>query len=217
MNTLKTLINQRLSDYPDFAYYLPLIDIAVAYQEPHPDICIETCKSLLEGMSKTIIQRLDPTTTIRQLEELDLEPLVKRSANLLRANDEQFETDFVNRCGSLAKTLGRLRNSRGDISHGRAVPKTVLSNKELAFFTLQMMESILLYMLHSFFSRSEQLEAEREKVDAYKDNPGFNNFLDELYPLDGKVLYSQALYFLYIEDYKIQLSDYLYEQELEEE
>jgi hypothetical protein len=42
--------------------------------------------------------------------------------------------------------------------------------------------------------------------------------LDEEYPYDGKLLYSQALYKLYYEDYEIQLKEFLDEQEpLDEE
>lgn len=52
----------------------------------------------------------------------------------------------------------------------------------------------------------------------YEKYPDFNDLLDEEYPYDGKLLYSQALYKLYYEDYEIQLKAFLYEQEtLEEE
>ena len=41
--------------------------------------------------------------------------------------------------------------------------------------------------------------------------------LDEEYPYEGKLLYSQALYELYYEDYEIRLQTYLDEQEFSEE
>jgi hypothetical protein len=45
-----------------------------------------------------------------------------------------------------------------------------------------------------------------------------NDLLDEEYPYDGKLLYSQALYRMYYEDYEIQLKSFLDEQEpLDEE
>jgi hypothetical protein len=45
-----------------------------------------------------------------------------------------------------------------------------------------------------------------------------NDLLDEEYPYDGKLLYRQALYRMYYEDYEIQLKSFLDEQEpLDEE
>ncbi|MEO1672984.1 MAG: hypothetical protein AAFR77_19770, partial [Cyanobacteria bacterium J06631_2] len=60
---------------------------------------------------------------------------------------------------------------------------------------------------HNYYSRFSR----------YEDNPEFNDLLDEEYPLDGKLLYSQALYTLYYEDYEIRLQTYLDEQGLLEE
>lgn len=39
----------------------------------------------------------------------------------------------------------------------------------------------------------------------YESNSEFNEELDRQYPLDGKLLYSAALYRLYYEDYVIEL------------
>ncbi len=49
------------------------------------------------------------------------------------------------------------------------------------------------------------------------DNSEFNDYLDGMYPCEGKVLYSRALYKLYYGDYEIKLQDFLDEQELLEE
>lgn len=43
---------------------------------------------------------------------------------------------------------------------------------------------------------------------AYGDNADFNEYLDELNPMEGKLLYSEALFHLYLEDYEIQLGSY---------
>ena len=43
----------------------------------------------------------------------------------------------------------------------------------------------------------------------YDDNPDFNDELDRQNPLDGKMLYSDALYRLYYEDYIIELEAFL--------
>ncbi len=59
----------------------------------------------------------------------------------------------------------------------------------------------------------ERIAKEEEDLIRYEDNPEFNDLLNEEYPLDGKLLYSFALYELYYEDYEIQLRAFLDEQE----
>jgi Abortive infection C-terminus len=215
------LIQANQDSFPDCAYYLPLFSKARRNVSKHPDICIETCKSLLEGISKTIILGLDAAAISSELDKLKVEPLVKSAAKLLKANDDVIEVDFVNRVSGLAHSLGALRNARGDISHGKAVPKAKESSADFARLCLQMTDAMTYYMLQSFFAVNEPVAAiddEDEQPEllpggipkiAYDDNPDFNDELDGQYPLDGKLLYSDALYRLYYEDYIIELEAFL--------
>nr|WP_316627895.1 abortive infection family protein [uncultured Brevundimonas sp.] len=223
MQRSSKLIKANQAQFPDYAYYLPLFAKARRNIDAHPDICIETCKALLEGIAKTIILGLDGTAVREDLNKKDVEPLVKAAARLLRANDDVIEDNFVNRVGGLAHSLGALRNARGDISHGKAVPKVEESDRSFARLCLQMTDAVTFYMLQSFFSRtappppiditdtdaaeSQLLPGGIPNTD-YEDNPAFNEELDRQYPLDGKLLYSDALYRLYYEDYLIELEAY---------
>lgn len=216
------LIKANEGQFPDCAYYAPLFSKARRNIAKHPDICIETCKSLLEGISKTIILGLDSSAVSSELDKKDVEPLVKWAARLLKANDDVIEENFINRVSGLAHSLGALRNARGDISHGKAVPKTQESGCDFARLCLQMTDAMAFYMLQSFFAVTKPvttttIESDEEAVAllpggiqdiAYQDNPEFNDGLDQAYPLDGKVLYSEALYRLYYEDYVIELEAY---------
>ena len=47
-------------------------------------------------------------------------------------------------------------------------------------------------------------------------NDKFNNYLDDMYPLDGTVRYSKALFEQEPETYEIQLGDYTLENNPEE-
>lgn len=228
MQRTSKLIKENQAAFPDCAYYAPLFSKARRNITKHPDISIETCKSLLEGISKTIILGLDSTAERSELDKKDVEPLVKAAARLLKANDDVIEEHFVNRVGGLAHSLGALRNARGDISHGKAAPKAVESGCDFARLCLQMTDAMAFYMLQSYFSvtQSTAEEAEEEDEDAvellpggipdiaYDDNPEFNDELDQQYPLDGKLLYSEALYRLYYEDYVIELEAYQEELDL---
>ena len=225
MDSLKNLITGNSALFPDFKYYIPIIEKAERNLEPHPDIAIECCLSLIQGVSKTIILSLDETATIEELENNNNESRVhkqfKRAAELIKKNDDIYETAFTGTCSGLTSAIAYLRNARGDISHGRAVPKALKSDVELAKLIMEITNSLLRYTLASFFiidleKQAEELEEEEDFV-RYEDNPEFNDLLDEEYPLDGKLLYSEALHSLYYEDYEIRLQTYLDEQGLLEE
>ncbi|NIJ35994.1 hypothetical protein FHR22_000643 [Sphingopyxis panaciterrae] len=218
------MIKANQAQFPDCVYYLPLFGKARRNIAVHPDICIETCKALLEGIAKTIILGLDAAATRDDLNKKEVEPLVKWAAKLLRANDDIIEDHFVNRVGGLAHSLGALRNARGDISHGKAAPKVEESDRDFARLCLQMTDAVAFYMLQSYFARTaptvptDVAEDDADQPDLlpggipdtpYDDNPDFNEELDRQYPLDGKLLYSDALYRLYYEDYLIELEAYI--------
>lgn len=225
MDSLKSLITGNLEEFPDFKYYIPLIEKAERNQEPYPDIAIECCLSLIQGISKSIILRLDSKASKDDLEKGKVSNQFKHAAKLVKVNDDLFEESFISQCLNLAKAVGELRNARGDISHGRAVPKLLQSDIELARLIMEVTNSLLRYTLGSFFAidldkkakELERIAQEEEDLIKYIANQEFNEFLNEKYPYEGKILYSQALYELYYEDYTIQLQSFLDEQELLDE
>lgn len=114
--------------------------------------------------------------------------------------------------------INAIRNSRGELSHGRNVPKELINEQDLSRLLREITESLSRYLISSLFSfKLEQVKEEPESEEdfiRYEDNAEFNDLLDEDYPYDGKLLYSQALYELYCEDYAIQLQTFIDEQEL---
>ncbi|MER9064962.1 abortive infection family protein [Mesorhizobium sp. M0902] len=210
------LIVLNADQYPEFRYYISIMKKAESNRSNQPDICIETCKSLLEGISKSIIERLDSKAVRKELDKSEVGPLIKQAARLLKKADNVIEDDFVSRCSSLAYALATLRNERGDISHGKAVPKVISSNDRLSTLSMAMTESVLCYILEAFYSVdaerrkvTDELVFEEQKSDlpilSYDNNSDFNDWLDEKYPLEGRLIYSKALYELYYEDYVVQL------------
>lgn len=220
MRPAELLIIENATECPDFRYYLPLMKKAERNVTSHPDICIETCKALVEGVSKTIILSLEEGVRPEDIKDLDVSPLVKRAGKLLQQDDTIIEEGFVTRVASVAHFIGVLRNERGDISHGKAVPKVIKSNDKLANAILQVSSGLLIYMLDSYFTklkdkraRTAQAELEREQAAdleqvPYSDNQDFNSWLDENYPYEGKLNYSFALFSLYYEDYLVRLVEF---------
>jgi hypothetical protein len=209
MQTFKTLIERRIDSHSDFSYYLKLIEEAETNEFSHPDIAIECCSSLFQGLAKTVVYKLSPACDREAFEDKYIHQQVKACAQLLRANDDAFEDEFIRNCETLARNIGALRNARGDISHGRAVPKVLQSDRSLARLVMNMSDAMLTYILATFLA----LEPEKEYIIEYEQYTDFNDQLDELYPLDGKPLYSRALYDQYYEDYVIRLKDWIDEFE----
>lgn len=189
MQLVRTLISQNNDKYEYFSYYEGIIDVIEQKIQTHPDICIESCKSLIEGVSKTIIKRLDVSATDGDLNKMDVMPLFKRAANKLAEYDDDLELDFINRTASLIQNFGQIRNERGDISHGRAAPKEVYSSSQFSNLVARVTEALAFYVLDHFF----RLQLPDEMEIKYEDNPDFNELLDTSNPM-GSLSFSKALF-----------------------
>lgn len=207
--------------FPECAkYYIPLIGKARRNLLKHPDISIETCKALLEGISKTVLILTKPEWDRSRIEKMPFAKLVTHAMHDLRDNDDVVEDEFKGHVVSFSQSLGTLRNHRSDISHGRGAPKAMESSRRFALLTFQTTEAIALYMFEAYFERRAAAVVVATEDDAeqplpggipdieYDGNQDFNDELDSQYPLDGKLLYSYALYRLYYEDYVIELENY---------
>lgn len=221
MQRVIKLIRANEPQFPECAkYYVPLIGKARRNLVRHPDISIETCKALLEGISKTVLMHTKPEWSRHQIENMKFVPLITHAMQDLRENDDVVEDQFKGHVVSFGRSLATLRNHRSDISHGRGAPKEAESSKRFAALCFQTTEAVALYMLESYFERRaaavDEPEDEAEEPlpggipdIGYEDFPAFNEELDAQYPLDGKLLYSDALYRLYYGDYVIELESYL--------
>lgn len=205
MQTLVELIERHADENSELRYYIPIIEKAERNEVQHPDICIECCASLFQGVSKTIVNRLDPPEDKKAFESGSIGSQVKRALQCLASSDGGVtEIDFPRRVESLVQIVGELRNQRGDISHGRAVPKELHSDRSLSRLVLNITEPVVRYMLATYFA----LQPERPVIPTYAENNKFNEHLDEANPLPGNLSYSKALFDQYPEDYVIQLKEY---------
>jgi len=168
MQLVRSLISANNDKYEHFAYTETVIDVIENHVTSQPDICIESCKSLIEGVSKTIIKRLDNTASDADLKDMDVMPLFKRAARKLAEYDETLELDFINRTGSLIENFGKIRNARGDISHGRAAPKEDVSSPQFSNLVARVTEALAFYVLDHFF----RLDLPDE-VETLRRQPGF--------------------------------------------
>lgn len=187
MNSFENLISSYVDEYPEFSYYLKHAAEIRNHAESYPDIAIECCTSLLQGLSKAIYYRLDPAPDKDKFETDKLQFQVKTALKLLQGQSDAFEIAFPQACETLARLAGELRNRRGDISHGRDVPKELQSDASLARLAMEITEALARYMFSNFVLINE-LPA------TYSDNPEFNEELDQEGPHIGISPYSKLLY-----------------------
>lgn len=206
MDKLRKIISDNI-EKDDFTYYLGIIDKIEENIIDMPDISIESCKSIIEGISKKILKRLkisyiekggsadSPNKLLKNV----LEELLKYS---------NIDTEFVYTACSLTLRISQIRNERGDISHGKSAPKEVFSDQNLAEVSKHITEGILCYVLNIYFSTDWSCLDDIK----YENNDQFNQFLDEENQLEN-ISYSKALYDQDIVAYKSKLSDFLSEEE----
>lgn len=240
----------RYTNFEDHRVYYYAIDKKVT-----SDNCIETCKSLIEGIAKTILSQIDiriksvrerfETQELKSLDSTfdkmagngeDFQVIFRQAILVLSNYHQACQKDLMSTLGKdFCKYLARLRNDRGDISHGRAAPKIEKSSLDLAYMVENITDLIAFHMLEvlslidfsitdesskdqamleSFiFKTSAELESIGERERMIRD---FNCSLDNQYPLEGKPHYSRALFDQYPEDYEIQLQEFIDNKEQEE-
>lgn len=129
------------------------------------------------------------------------------------------ETEFLSKSRELVDTIINIRNDRGEISHGKFIPKPneIISTSEFALFVINLTDSIVSFMLKILF----QIDIPKTGRIAYDDEnmEPYNNWLDDNtdFPIK-KAKYSQLLYENDYDEYESRYSDeFLKSDETEEE
>lgn len=190
-------------------YYDSLCDVVERYVEEKPDITIETCKSIIEGISILAIHLL-AQEPINKLKSVKYEALFKRALKEIEAKSHpefKFDENIVNRFGAAVGYFGEIRNQHGDISHGKASLKDQINDAELAEMVIGITDSVGTYMLRKIVQIYSDTQIQ------YSENEAFNLYLDELVPMDELVRYSRALYDQDYSAYGEQLAEFVSEMD----
>lgn len=202
MKQTKDILKALESRYTNIDYYQTIIQKIEENVESHPDICIESCKALLEGLSKFIWKQIDLSYDALVADKMDFHPVVRQAMTKLADLNEDIELDFVNKVNKLIVSIGEVRNKRGDISHGKLSPKEYFSDSQFAQLVMNITDNMLYYVLHSFSKVSLLKELE------YEDNTEFNEWLDNENQI-GRLSYSKALFDQDQVAYEQELENYL--------
>jgi hypothetical protein len=202
MRQTKEILAHLESQYRNIDYYYAIIEKIEGNANSNPDIAIESCKALLEGMSKFIWKQIDNSYDSVAIDKMDFHPIVRSAVSKLGELNEDIEVDFVNMVNKLIVSIGEIRNKRGDISHGKLSPKEYVSDAQFANLVVNITDNMLYYILHCFSKITPAKELE------YEDNPDFNEKLDNENAF-GYLSYSKALFDQDTEAYKQELLNHL--------
>lgn len=219
------LTRAKIEEYKDEieglnGYYLIVKEIEDNLPE-NPDICIESCKSLIEGLCKKTLELIsDKYNGDKQLKkacEGNMSTLVKTAFNEVYTNsidsdlhqslykiiqnknrvDKLFSTAKVELQKNTKKAVDKItaiRHDRGDISHGRSYPKQIESELHSANSILSITDGICSFMIHEL-ARQYQIKQEMSKMLMYKEEKEYNEWLDDQNDnLLTKIDFSRLLY-----------------------
>lgn len=156
----------------NLSYYNSLLDIIDNYQEEKPDITIETCKALIEGISKLILHVIKQEPISELDKSNNLQDIFKNSLVALNNKHKYFNDEFVKRTGSMIHVLGEIRNKQGDICHGRVSTKEQINCQDFAEMVAGMTEVLCIYILRKF----DEISVTPILYENYSD---YNNWLDD--------------------------------------
>jgi len=199
MDKIKNIINENLDRFPDFEYYNFIIEKVKNNHKNHPEVAIECCKSLIEGISKTIIINLDNSKNEDDLMKYNFPKIYKTLMDVFEKNDITFEIEYMSSFNHLIKLIGEVRTHRGDISHGKSVSKLQDCSITFASAIIGFTSTVILYCLEHYFI----LNIVEDINIQYNENDNFNKMLDDFHSIPN-ISYSLALY---EQDYKAYLGE----------
>lgn len=200
---------------------MTLIDKIEENMSIHPDIAIETCKSLLEGLClkglSLLSDKFNNSKSLRIKCKNDLKVLTRTAydevcndyvesqiheslSNMLidisvaqRIKDNAKRKIREQAVEAVSK-VSAIRNERGDISHGRNYPKSQESSVMLSKSICSITDGICSFMIDQVAEKYLIKLKTRDRL-IYQDMTKFNDWLDEMHQVSSiKVDISKILY-----------------------
>lgn len=202
MEKTKQIISDNKHKFSEFTYYLLHVEKIEKNVNANPDVAIETCNSLIAGVSKKILNMLGVSYVEKGRVSDSPNSLLKKALENL-SSYTALDTSLVQPLCSFVHRVNEIRNERGDISHGRSSPKVMSSDAHISGLVSHETDGIVYYMLSVLFNSDISLYNPLK----YEDNKEFNEFLDYGKENYG-IIYSRALFDQDQISYNEQLKDY---------
>jgi len=197
-------IRENIEKIPSIAPFLENVDIIEQNIYSNPTLCVESCKSLIEGICKTILTNKN----IEFSKSCSFSALVQQTITSILNTDEEYREDIIDltrRISGVADRLGLIRNNVGFISHGMDVLNPRLTSN-LSVLAYRITDTIGGFILSCY--NSDRLVRADHRLH-YEDCQPFNIYFDEQYPMQFGLSASHALFDQDYEAYKASYFDYL--------
>jgi len=197
-------VRDTIEKVPSFSPFLDHIDIIESNVATNPSLCVETCKSLIEGICKTILTN----KAIPYSADSHVSWLVQQTINSSMGENEILREDIVDlgrRIAGVADKLSLIRNCAGFVSHGMDVLNPRLT-ETISFFALRITDTIGGFILTCY--NNSRITSNEHRIH-YGDCHLFNDYYDELNPIPFGLSTSLALFQQDYEAYKAAYYDYL--------
>jgi hypothetical protein len=205
-------IKEHISKMPSFNAFETHIATIEETVEANPSLCIETCKSLIEGICKTILTN----KSIAYGKDVKFQGLVGQTVKELTLSTDYHKDklcELARRIASVAQVIAEIRNDSGFASHGQDV-KTVPVNSTISLFSSKISDVIGGFILHYYITHSNPKKNSRIH---YEDCRDFNEHFDDTNPLKVGELILSASEALYYQDYEAYKEEYLYYSDTKDE
>lgn len=211
METLRNFIRKNLELYPEWREYNDVvINFISNYSRNRPDMSIEGCKSLIEGISKLIYFNLDKNN-IKYSKWKDFSFHKKFNQAVRKLKIDGYEEVFTKEIFNIVLNLGRVRNERCDVSHGQSYPKKNYSDEYFAKLIILWVEGLSYFLLSRYIYLKSKEEL-IEKIYSDEQFEEFDEYLNGLNP-DLDISYSKALMQQDYTDYINRMKEYFSEVE----
>lgn len=176
------------------------------YQNSSGALVLESCKSLIESICKTILEDLNEPISGTE----SLQRLVSKACNKMEClpNTGDLTRSFI----TVAQRLGEFRNDFAVISHGASVSRIEERRdkitKAATDFMISTVEQLAVFLITVY---QEEYPLQKEEKIRYEDNPDFNDVFDEeIEPIQiglyGPYPPSETLFNIDFDAYKTALS-----------
>lgn len=197
-------IRENIEKIPSLAPFIDQIVIVESNVYSNPTLCVETCKSLIEGICKTILTNKN----IEYSSGISFSALVQETINSILNQDETYRADIIDlgrRIAGVSDKLSYIRNNAGFVSHGMDVLNPRLT-ETLSVFAFKIADTIGGFILNCY-NNNRAISVDHRIH--YEDCQPFNEYFDELYPMEFGISASRALLEQDYEAYKVAYYDYL--------
>src|SRR5690554_57452 len=226
MELTKNAIGKYRDKIEGLNQYLIVVNEIEDNKISNPDISIDSCKSLIEGLCKKALSLIHDDYSQNKSFRKQCEKFDKLLENTFqKVFKESFEVDLLksfssilyqkNKTNDLLKksfeltksnttnavnAIVKLRDTRGDISHGRIYPKLTSTSPHLLNTIIGITDSICSFLITEmslrYFEKIEH-EVRVNELKDYRSNSDYNHWLNESLPFDfpvKKTSYSRVLF-----------------------